>query len=249
MKLKIKPEYEALFPKLTATEYEALKKSIQTEGQHYPIAYNEDFEILDGHTRYKICEELGIEPVLEPEPRRFADKLSEKQFVLETNLNRRQIQEWNRFILFKPLMLILREKAEQRRLANLKQVVENTEHRVQESWRSEELAKPEVTITQNIQVDAAPKKEEGGTIEQFAEAIKVKPETVRQALYIEEHATPEQKENLTEGTAKIATVYKELKPPKPKPKHFTLAEIEALFTTAFPQNHEQLWKLFLEAVG
>ena len=102
---------------LSLMQYEALKNSIMAEGQHYPIAYNAENEILDGHHRYKICSELGIDPKIESEPRVFPDKLSEKQFVLETNLIRRHLDTWYRIMVAKPLLLIYREKAERRRKA------------------------------------------------------------------------------------------------------------------------------------
>ena len=59
MKLNINPEYESLLPKLSIEQYEALKKSFQEEGQHYPIAYNPELEVLDGYHRLKVCQELG----------------------------------------------------------------------------------------------------------------------------------------------------------------------------------------------
>lgn len=124
VELKTNPEYEALLPKLSVEQYEALKNSIMAEGQHYPIAYNVEGEVLDGHHRLKVCKELGIEPKLEAEPRTFKDKLDEKQFVLEVNLIRRHLDTWYRIIVAKPLLAIYREKAERRRLATLKQGTE-----------------------------------------------------------------------------------------------------------------------------
>jgi ParB-like chromosome segregation protein Spo0J len=46
-------------------EYEALKNSIKEEGLHLPITINQNGVIIDGHHRYRICEELGIEPIFE----------------------------------------------------------------------------------------------------------------------------------------------------------------------------------------
>lgn len=185
MELKINPEYEKLLPRIPNEQFEALKKSIQMEGQHYPIAYNSKGEILDGHQRYNACLELGIQPKLEDQPRSFNDFRDERQFVLETNLLRRHLETWHRIMLFKPLFLIYREKANERMLETLKQGDEQP-------------------ATQNIG-----EREKGEAIEQFAEAVHSNPETVRQALWIEENA-PEKIPELEKGES-ISKVYREIK--------------------------------------
>lgn len=204
--LKVNPEYEALLPKLNPEQYEALKKSILEEGQHYLIAYNTDGEILDGHTRFKICKELGIEPKIEKEPRVFADKLDEKQFVLETNLLRRNLPDFLRIIAAKPLLLIYREKAERR----------HEEQRNSETGKYEPL--PKILGS-------------GEAVEEFAKSIHSNPETVRQALYIEKHATPERIEAVKNGDKTISRAYNETRqelqpkietPPLPDGKYQTI---------------------------
>lgn len=49
-----------VMPPLSADEYEELKADIQARGVLVPVEYDEDGEILDGHHRVQICEELGI---------------------------------------------------------------------------------------------------------------------------------------------------------------------------------------------
>ncbi len=84
MELKIKPEYERLNDPLTPEEYEALKESIKKEGQKVPIVVNKQGIILDGHHRFKICKELGIEPKY-----RIEEHEDEIEYVLIANLLRR----------------------------------------------------------------------------------------------------------------------------------------------------------------
>jgi ParB-like chromosome segregation protein Spo0J len=65
--LRINKEYASLLPPLPDSEYEALKLSVKQNGQHDPIEVNRDGIILDGiildgHHRFKACEELKIEP-------------------------------------------------------------------------------------------------------------------------------------------------------------------------------------------
>jgi len=48
-------------PPVTASEYERLKRSIKEEGRLLlPIVLNQDNVVLDGHHRFKACQELGI---------------------------------------------------------------------------------------------------------------------------------------------------------------------------------------------
>jgi len=102
--LKINPEYEALLPKLSTEDFEALKLSIKNEGQHYPIIVNVDSEILDGHHRARACQELGLEPKIETKS--FPNKLLEKKFVIESNLLRRHLNKFQRAKLVLPLLEI-----------------------------------------------------------------------------------------------------------------------------------------------
>ncbi len=52
--------YYQLFPELTPDEYEELKRDIQARGVMVPVEVDEDSNILDGHNRTQICDELGI---------------------------------------------------------------------------------------------------------------------------------------------------------------------------------------------
>lgn len=60
MELKIDPEFQGYCRKLTPQEYSLLEESILREGCRDPIVTWGDI-ILDGHHRYKICKEHGIE--------------------------------------------------------------------------------------------------------------------------------------------------------------------------------------------
>jgi len=94
MNIRINPEYEAILPKLSSEEYEALKESIRKEGMHYPIIVNREGIILDGHHRFRICQELGLEPKVEVKD--FGNSLSEKVFVIKSNLLRRHLKDFQR---------------------------------------------------------------------------------------------------------------------------------------------------------
>jgi ParB-like chromosome segregation protein Spo0J len=55
---------------------------------------NQDGIILDGHHRYKACQELGIEP--NTLVKEFNDKLEEQDFVIDCNLNRRHLNDFQK---------------------------------------------------------------------------------------------------------------------------------------------------------
>lgn len=112
MSLRSNPEYEKLLPKMSEEEFASLKASIGEEGQHYAIIVNEDLEILDGHHRFRACNELGIEPDFEV--RKFEDKLLEKKFVIEANLRRRHLNNFQLVELGVPLLEIEKALAKKR---------------------------------------------------------------------------------------------------------------------------------------
>lgn len=112
MLLKINPEYESLVPPLSQAEYNALKDSIKTEGQQLPIIVNAGMEILDGHHRNKACLELSIEPDFEI--KHFDDELSERLFVVEANLRRRQLNALDAVALSLEAERIIGERAKQK---------------------------------------------------------------------------------------------------------------------------------------
>jgi ParB-like chromosome segregation protein Spo0J len=113
LEIKINPEYKALIPELLDDEYENLKESISKNGywEEYPIIVNDNYEILDGHSRWKACQELGIQPTIKV--KHFESKEEEMRFVIETNLNRRHLNAFQKAEL--ALKLIELEKTKRGR--------------------------------------------------------------------------------------------------------------------------------------
>ncbi|MCE2505883.1 MAG: ParB N-terminal domain-containing protein [Nitrosopumilaceae archaeon] len=87
---------------LSDEEYDSLRESIKTDGLWLPVIVNPDGVLLDGHNRLKICQELKI-PV-KSAVRDFADNLREKKFVIECNLKRRHLNDFQRAELAIPLL-------------------------------------------------------------------------------------------------------------------------------------------------
>jgi ParB-like chromosome segregation protein Spo0J len=72
----INEEYDKLVPQISQSEYDSLKTSIKEDGLYVPIILNQYGIILDGHHRYRACQQLGIEP--RTMEREFENTLLEK---------------------------------------------------------------------------------------------------------------------------------------------------------------------------
>lgn len=187
MSLHFNPEYEKLLPKMSEEEFAELKASVQTEGQHYAIIVNEDLEVLDGHHRYRACTELGIEPDFEV--RKFDDKLLEKKFVIEANLRRRHLNNFQLVELAVPLLEIEKALAKQRQSKGGKN-------------------------GRNLQLGIAPEDAvpefKAKTTEVVAKKAGVSTRTFERGKKILEEASEEDKQKLREGKTSITHVYSEI---------------------------------------
>ena len=187
MSLHLNPQYENLLPKMSEDEFAELKASILSEGQHYAIIVNEDLEVLDGHHRFRACIELGIEPDFEV--RKFEDKLLEKKFVIEANLRRRHLNNFQLVELAVPLLEI--EKA----LAKHRQIKGGEEGK-------------------NLQLGLAPDAVEPSVkakaTELVAKKAGVSTRTFERGKRILETASEADKKRLREGKATISKVYNEI---------------------------------------
>ena len=74
----------AIFPDMQPAEYTALCNSIREHGQVHPIIVFQG-QVLDGWQRYRVCQELGIDPRIEPF---HGDELDALHYVIAVNLCR-----------------------------------------------------------------------------------------------------------------------------------------------------------------
>jgi len=87
-------EYLNLLPPLSDGEFDSLKQSIREEGLHVPVILNKQGIVLYGHHRFRASKELGI--LLKYQTKEFNDSLEEEQFLIDVNLRRRQLNEFQR---------------------------------------------------------------------------------------------------------------------------------------------------------
>jgi len=89
----VKSKYQ-LFERLRDEDYEALKADIAKRGVQIPVEFDEDGNILDGHHRYEIAHELGID--FPKKTRKFKSESEKRDHVFKVNLARRHLEpvEW-----------------------------------------------------------------------------------------------------------------------------------------------------------
>lgn len=104
-----------LLPKLKPAEFEALKESIRRDGVIVPVVVRSNGDMIDGHHRRAIAEDLGVDC-----PTKVVDIDDETadRWRLILNLARRHLEEWERLdmiaALVRPIYEAEKAKAKQR---------------------------------------------------------------------------------------------------------------------------------------
>lgn len=107
------PEMDELLPALHGEEFSALEKDILENGCYTPITVNEDMVIIDGHNRFRICQKHGIP--FRMQVFHFDDLLEAKQWALDTQKGRRNLDKWE----LGKIALRLKPEIEARAKANM----------------------------------------------------------------------------------------------------------------------------------
>lgn len=172
LKPRINAAYYDFIPRPNDEDKRKLKKSIIKNGVQIPIVVNRDGFILDGHTRYEICLELGITDI-PTETKVFASEDAERKFVVMTNLARRHLNKFQKVELSWPLFELEKKRAKER--ADWKKL-------------SPEIAK----INKKGQVVSVARKiKEGLSAEIFGKKIGIGKTLINHVDYIKKNASPE----------------------------------------------------------
>lgn len=213
MNIIIKEDYEKLVPPMSQKEYQILKQSIKEQGKNMiPVIINQDDVLLDGHYRLKACTELGIK--FEYQVRNFTDPLEEEKYVIETNVIRRQQNEFQRVESGFALEETEKKKARQRQqstlpksgekgfkhpLGPIKPVLSSAEDTINDQLRQqqpqENQARDEIGRVSHI----------------IANKIRVSHSTYERGKLIVLKGTDEQKERLRKGDSSITREYNLIK--------------------------------------
>ena len=85
-------EMAELLPPLSAEQLDALETDLVNNGCYSPIIVNEDMAIIDGHNRQALCEKHGLPYTMAVFS--FEDLLEAKQWALDTQKGRRNLEKW-----------------------------------------------------------------------------------------------------------------------------------------------------------
>ena len=107
------PEMEQLLPPLSEEQFSALEGDILENGCYAPVIVNEDMVIVDGHNRFRICEKYDLP--FKMLVFSFADLLEAKQWALDTQKGRRNLDKWE----LGKIALKLRPEIEAKAQANM----------------------------------------------------------------------------------------------------------------------------------
>jgi len=217
MKLNINPEYQKLLPRISQEEWDTLKSSIKTDGLLYPIVVNQENIILDGHNRFLICNELGVP--FQTVVREFIDKLEEKRFVIEVNLKRRHLNDFQKAELGMVLLEVEAELARQRKIG---------------------------TLMEGEKLPLAPIDAIGKAAEVVAKKIGLSGRTFERAKKIIEIAPEQIKKKVREGKQSISSAYSQIVTPMKKPK---LEIIREEINSLEPDSFNELKNILLILVG
>ena len=177
------PEMEELLPSLSAEQFSALESDILENGCYAPVIVNEDMVIIDGHNRFRICEKHGL-------PFRmlvfsFADLLEAKQWALDTQKGRRNLDKWE----LGKIALKLRPEIEARAKAN------------QQAYHGNQYESgPSATLPE---VHSAPV----DTRKELAASVGLGERTMGKVMQIDEHAPAAVKEALDKKELSINQGY------------------------------------------
>ncbi len=101
--IRFKEEYFDMMPRPIYDERQLLKESILEDGLTDEIKININGEVLDGHTRIEICEELGWKNPETGKPiiakylvKEFKNSEKEEEYVIVTNLMRRHLNSFQK---------------------------------------------------------------------------------------------------------------------------------------------------------
>ena len=86
------PEMAELLPPLTGEQLSALEADLLKNGCYSPVVVNEDMVIIDGHNRQSLCEKHDLPYQMAVFS--FEDLLEAKQWALDTQKGRRNLDKW-----------------------------------------------------------------------------------------------------------------------------------------------------------
>ena len=184
----ILPEMAELLPPLSAEQLDALEADLIKNGCYAPIIVNEDMVIIDGHNRQALCEKHGLPYTMAVFS--FEDLLEAKQWALDTQKNRRNLEKWE----LGKIALKLKPEIEAKAKANMAAGGQN--------FRPSEAEEGSATLPNLPSVEKAV-----DTRKELAEAVGLGERTMGKVMQIDENAPDAIKEALDKKELSINKGY------------------------------------------
>ena len=179
------PEMAQLLPPLTGEQLSALEADLLANGCYSPVIVNEDMVVIDGHHRYELCEKHGIPYKMAVFS--FTDMLEAKQWALDTQKGRRNLDKWE----LGKIALKLRKDVEARARENMSLGGQ--------AYRPSEADEEGLTTLSNLS--------SVNTRKELADAVGIGEVTMGKVMQIDEHAPAAVKEALDSGDLSINQGY------------------------------------------
>ena len=177
------PEIAELLPPLTGEQLATLEADLLKNGCYSPIIVNEDMVIIDGHNRQRLCEQHGLPYQMAVFS--FEDMLEAKQWALDTQKGRRNLDKWE----LGKIALRLKPDIEAKARANQSAAGGD---------KSDQGA-----LFANSQKALSPV----NTTQELADAVGIGHQTMSRVMQIDEHAPAAVKEALDSGDLSINQGY------------------------------------------
>lgn len=184
----ILPEMAELLPPLSAEQLDALEADLIKNGCYAPIIINEDMVIIDGHNRQALCEKHDLPYTMAVFS--FEDLLEAKQWALDTQKGRRNLEKWE----LGKIALKLKPEIEAKAKANMAAGGQN--------FRPSEAEEGSATLPNLPSVEKAV-----DTRKELAEAVGLGERTMGKVIQIDENAPDAIKEALDKKELSINKGY------------------------------------------
>ena len=179
------PEMAELLPPLTGEQLAALETDILKNGCYSPVIVNEDMVVIDGHNRQRLCEQHGLPYQMAVFS--FEDMLEAKQWALDTQKGRRNLDKWE----LGKIALRLKPDIEARAKENMS------------AGGGDQKSEDAKSGCANSQNPISPV----NTTQELADAVGIGHQTMSRIMQIDEHAPPAVKDALDSGDLSINQGY------------------------------------------
>lgn len=203
--VKTKKEYLDLVPRLNEHDDLNLDHSIKENGIREPLVFNQDHILLDGHSRLEKAKKYSIDKI----PfiiKKFTDRLLEKKYVIECNLERRHLTNFQKIELGIPLLEIEKKLSEQRKILAGK---------LHGKGKKNSLAEIDANLLE-YDIDNL----KGKSAEKVAKKLGLSTSTLERGIKVERSASDEDKDKLRKGNSELSInkVYKTIRKKEEKKK-------------------------------